>query len=576
MSQAGRWRAAALVGFLFAQGCATKPPASALADVVYFNGAIYTVDATRPWANAMAVRDGKIMTVGSDDQVNQVAGADAERVDLGGRMVMPGIHDMHIHPIEGGVKDVFECAFPSSSTLDEILSRVEECVAERPEGTWIVGGQWPTALLDSGDPPNRHMLDAITSHHPVWLMDWAVHNAWVNSAALDRLGIDRDTPDPAGGKIVRDQDTGAATGILLDNAAYEAQRQLPPYSPEQYARAAEYSVNALLSYGVTSFKDAITTPEYLNAYHALDADGRLGARAHACLSWKSAWSRSHEEELKALDRRDDVRSESLYPDCVKIMLDGIPVAYTSALLEPYESSSQFGDDHRGELMFSPADLAADVSQLDAQGLTIKIHATGDRSARVALDAFGAARRANDNAATMHELSHAQLIHPDDVPRFAELNVAAEMCPILWYPGPSDAARESAMGVDRARRLWPTKTLMQAGALVFYGSDWPAVVPNPSPWPGIEAMVSRRNPYGNYPGTHGPEQAISLDEALRVFTLNGAVASRVDELTGSLQPGKFADFIVLDRNLFQVPIDDVGDTRVLKTVVGGKPVFEREN
>ena len=258
------------------------------------------------------------------------------------------------------------------------------------------------------------------------------------------------------------------------------------------------------------------------------------------------------------------------------MLDGVPMAYTSALLEPYLPDEIHGDDFTGDLMFEPEELNRDVADLDAQGLTIKIHATGDRSARVALDAFQKARETNGDSGLVHEVSHAQYIHPDDLPRFKQLNVAAEMCPILWYPGPSDAPRASILGEEFASRMWPMRSLLDAGALVIYGSDWPAVVPDANPWPGIEAMVSRKNPYGSFPGTQWPEQAIKLSEALRVVTKNGSVAAKSADSTGSIEVGKAADFIVLDRNVFEVAIEQVSDVQVLLTVINGRIVYEAAN
>lgn len=272
-----------------------------------------------------------------------------------------------------------------------------------------------------------------------------------------------------------------------------------------------------------------------------------------------------------IDSRAEYASDKIDTDFAKIMLDGIPPTYTAAVLEPYAPSKAFGDDWRGKLMHTPEDLAADVTTLDAKGLTIKIHATGDRSVRVALDAFASARKANGDSGLIHEVSHAARIHADDIPRFAELNVAAEMCPILWYPIPG-LDWESLLGPGGSRN-WPVKSLTEAGALVIYGSDWP-VVPTPNPWPGIESMVTRSDPAGTSDETLWPEQAVDLGTVLRIFTMNGAIANKVGDSSGSLEIGKDADFIVLDRNVFEVPISDVGETRVLLSVVGGKTVVDK--
>ncbi len=544
------------------------------ADAMYLNGRVYTVNENNDWADAIAVRNGKIVGVGTTEELSRYRGTETDVSDLQGRMLMPGIHDMHNHPVEAGMTERFECGFEATLTVPEILEVVRDCAAKLEPGEWIRGGQWPTALLKSDTPPDKHLLDQVTGEHPVFLMDWAVHNAWLNSMALDRLGITGETPDPVGGQIVRDAESGEATGLLLDNAAYEAQERLPPYTHEQNVAAAQWSVDELVSFGITSFKDAIVVSSNLAAYRELAQTNQLKARVHTSLAWKSAWSPSHQEELNNIRERKTYETDLLRTGFAKIMLDGVPVAYTSALLDPYMPDGVHHDGFRGELMFDPDELKADVIKLDAEGLTVKIHATGDRAARVALDAIQAARETNGDSGLIHEVSHAQFIHPDDIPRFRELSVAAEMCPILWYPGASDAVRASILGKERAERMWPMKTLLEAGALVIYGSDWPAVVPNANPWPGIEAMVTRRNPYGEFPGSQWPEQAITLADAIRIVTQNGALAAKSADLTGSIEVGKAADFIVLDRNIFEIPIDDVGDVQVLMTVVGGKIVFEQ--
>jgi predicted amidohydrolase YtcJ len=235
--------------------------------------------------------------------------------------------------------------------------------------------------------------------------------------------------------------------------------------------------------------------------------------------------------------------------------------------------AKHAEPHRGYLTIEPAQLTEDVVKMDAQGLTVKIHATGDRSVRVALDAIEAARKANPSAQLRHEISHAEMISPEDMPRFKALNVTAEMSPILWYPSPLHAAMETVLGKERAGRFWPVKSFVDSGALVIYGSDWPSVVPSPSPWPGIEAMVTRLDPYGVNAGNLNPAEAVDLATALRIFTRNGAEALYTQDSTGSIEVGKSADFIVLDHNLFEIAPEQIGDTKVLRTVFRGRTVHE---
>ena len=557
---------------ILALAACSKPAEKSVADAadtIYVNAKVYTIDENNSWASAVAIRNGKIQAVGSDAEVKALANDQTVVHDLQGRMLMPGIHDTHNHPSDAGVQKTLECNFLSYD-VNEVLEILQDCLAGIPDGEWLRGGQWNDALLASGKTP-KTILDEIAPNHPVFLMDWSVHNAWVNSKALEIFGIDNDTPDPSGGVIIRDPASGEATGILLDNAAYNYRRVLPAYNLQQRIDGLAWSIEQIASYGVTTFKEALVTTSSIEAYEALNNKGELPLNVKTNLTWKSAWANSHEEEIALIEARNKYAASNIDTDFAKIMLDGIPPTYTAALLEPYEPSELHGSDHRGKLMLTPDELNADVIKLDSQGLTIKMHATGDRSARVALDAVEAARKANGDSGLIHEVSHAEIIHEDDIPRFAELNVAAEMCPILWYPIPG-LDWKLWLGEERAK-VWPVKTLLASGALVIYGSDWP-VVPTPNPWPGIEAMVTRSDPNSDTHAPDWPEQAISLEATLRIFTINGAIANKVGDSSGSIEVNKDADFIVLDRNIFEVPISDVGQTQVLLSVVNGKTIIDK--
>jgi len=541
------------------------------ADAVYTNARIYKVDAVNSWASAMAVGNGKIIAVGSDEDIAAHIGEDTRVNDMAGRMMMPGIHDTHIHPYDGGIGKTVQCSF-LTAVLDEALKALQDCLADIPEGQWLRGGQWNDGLFIGTTKAPKHILDEIAPKHPVFLMDWSVHNAWLNSSALELLGIDDETPDPSGGVIVRDLQTGEATGILLDNAAYEPRRSLPAYSLQQRSDALAWSIKQIMSYGITTFKAALVTTENMEAYADLQAKGAIPFNIKTSLSWKSAWANSHEDELALIDARADFVSDRIDTDFAKIMLDGIPPTYTAAMLEPYLPSEAFGDRWRGKLMFEPEQLGADLIELDSRGLTVKIHATGDRSARAALDAIEVARMKNGDSGLIHEVSHAELIHPDDIPRFVELNVAAEMCPILWHPIPG-LDWEAWLGPER--KVWPVRNLVESGALVVYGSDWP-VVATPNPWPGIESMVTRADPSGLSDATLWADQSVDLATTIRIFTHNGAIANKVGDTSGSLEVGKDADFILLDRNIFDVPITEVGETKVLLSVVGGNEVVNNQS
>lgn len=536
------------------------------ADSIYHHGKVYTVDANNSWAEAVAVTDGKIIAVGSNDEVLKLAGASSKMIDLGGRMMMPGIHDTHIHPADAGISRTLECSFLSND-LNEVLEILKGCVAEAAPGEWIRGGQWNEGYFINNPKKPKEILDEIAPNNPVFLMDWSVHHAWVNTEALELFKIDKDTADPVGGVINRDPASGEATGLLYDNAAYNKRHELPAYSLEEETAALLWSINEIKQYGITTIKDAIVTDSNMAAYQELARTNQLSIRVKTNLTWKSAWAKSHQHEKELIANRSNFKHEMIDTDFIKIMLDGVPMTYTSALIDPYEPNNVVGPDHRGELMIPADQLIKDVIELDKQGLSVKIHATGDGSARAALDAFEAARKANGPQDVIHEVSHAEMIHPDDVARFKELNVVAEMCPIIWYPIPG-LTWEEWFG-DRTPQ-WQVKTLYDSGAIVSYGSDWP-VVPTANPWPGIEAMVTRSDPYQAELKTEFVEEAVDLATAIRIFTHNSAKANKVGDSSGSIEVGKDADFIVLNQNLFETDIMAVGDTNVVLSVVAGNPV-----
>lgn len=549
----------------------TSTPAQTV-DAAFVNGHIYTVDTENSWAKAMAVSDGRIVAVGSSAEIANLVGEQTKVYNLANRMVMPGIHDMHAHPMQAGEKYNFQCAFPFTYTIDEIVEKVRECAAQTPKGEWIIGGQWEMGYLESDRVPHKKILDAITTEHPIYLGDSTVHGAWVNSKALEVLGIDADTEAPNGGVIIREAGSKEPTGILVDNAAYDVLKKIPSLSEEEYTTALEWALREMNKVGVTAIKDAAVDRNALKAYKILDETQRLTMRASTSLTWKMMWTDTHEGEKNNIADRAAFATPNVGTDFVKIMLDGIPPTRTAGMLEPYVADDKHGDNFLGKLIHDPETLREDMIYLDSQGLTVKIHATGDRAVRVALDAIEAARKTNPGSSMMHEISHAELIHPDDIPRFRALNAVAEFSPILWYPGPLVKVMAEVIGRERANRFWPIRDLLDAGAHTIYGSDWPSVVPDPNPWPGIEAMVTRRDPYGVHEGALWANQAVDLQTALRIFTINGAVAGKHADSTGSIEVGKRADFIVLDRNLFDIPAAEISDTRVLATYVAGKPVY----
>lgn len=559
---------------LVASGPAVAAPASVpAADVVLTGGHVYTVDPARPWAEAVAIDDGRYVYVGDAQGARAYLGPGTRRVDLRGAFAMPGLTDAHVHPVMGSLTALYQCNFPFTATPDEIAKTLRACAARLPPGTWIRGGQWDSGFFERFriESP-RAYLDAITDRHPIVLDDDSLHNAWVNSAAIRAARMDRSSPDPAGGKIVRDP-AGEPNGLMLETAARVFRDLVPPYTAAQHEAAVREAARRANAYGITAVKDAGAYEPYLAAYQAVDRAG--GLTLHVAASLRTPYgARSTPLDYALLEtQRDRYRSTHVHTGFVKIFMDGVPTpARTAAMLAPYLPDAAHGASYAGEAHLETAVLARDLVELDRRGFTVKMHTAGDRSVRIALDAIEAARRANGDSGLRHELAHAGYIDPADIPRFAKLNAVADYSPILWHPSPIIAAILTALG-DRGKRYWPTRSLLDAKAPMLAGSDWPAAVPDQNPWVGVEALVTRRDPRGATPGALWPEQAITLAEALRLYTLESAKALRLERRTGSIEVGKSADFVVLDRDPFRAPIDSVGDTRVRSTWFEGRLVYE---
>ena len=541
---------------------------SQLADVVYKNGKIYTANSSQSWAQAVAIRAGKFIHVGSTEEVKAFITPTTEVVDLHGRMVMPGINDLHAHPIDAGRKALLECGFPITYTISKIVNKLKSCAKNTPKGEWIRGGRWPSEFMQPDAVPHKSLLDKASRDHPVYIR--LSHGVLFNSVALEVLRVTKDSSASIRDDIEKDEH-GELTGVLQGDAAYHALGRIPAYSGSQNIEALRWAIRKMNKVGVTSVKDALVHDDALKAYEAVDKSGKLTLRVASSLAWKYISTEATARERETIAQRARYQSERHNPNFIKIVLDGIPPTRTAAMLNPYAPDKEHGNNFAGELKHTPEQLKLDVIQFDTQGLAVKIHATGDRSLRVALDAFAAARQANNNSQLIHEIAHAEFIHANDMHRFKKLNIAAEASPVIWFPSPLSMAASKAVGEVKGKHIYPIKSLLQAGALVTYGSDWPSVDSSPSPWPGLEAMITRRNPYTNTGEQLWAEQAIKLSQAIQIYTQNGAVAMQKEDVSGSIEVGKYADFIVLDRNLFAVPVTELSETKVLLTVFAGQVV-----
>lgn len=546
------------------------------ADRVLINGKIYTVNPAQPWVEAVAVSNGVYVYAGGMEGVKPYIGENTQVMDLEGKMAMPGINDGHIHPIRGGIKNLFECNFPFTSTPDEIAAKIAQCVEENPDAVWIRGGQWDSGFFDTYDIKSpRQFLDAVSGDKAVHLNDDSNHNAWVNSKALKLIGITKDTVDPDDGTYVRDPVTGEPNGLLLEGAEQAFYDQLPDWSDKQFEQAALEAVRIGNQFGITGMKDAYSPAQAQAAYKALDDLGKLSA--HIATSMETPYG--HRDKIldyEKLDQlRDKYKSTNVHTDFIKIFLDGVPTASrTAAMLAPYAGTDPNDENATGLLHITPELLQRDLIELDRRGYTVKIHTAGDRAVRVALDAIAATREANGDSGLSHELAHAGYIDDTDIPRFALLQTVADLSPYLWHPSPIITSVVTAVGPPRGDHYWPIKSLLQTNAPVLAGSDWPAAVESMDPWIGIEAMITRQDPRGDNPGALWLEQAISLEQALKIYTLDGAKAMRLDDKTGSIEIGKSADLIVLNHNLFDIAPQAINQTEVQLTLFAGKLVYQQ--
>jgi len=546
------------------------------ADLAFVNGAVYTVDAARSWAQAVAVRDGRISVVGTDADIRTHVGQATEIVDLNGKMLVPGFQDAHVHPVGGGL-DMLQCDLHDLSTEDEYLRAIVTYAADHPDREWILGGGWSMDVFPGGTP-RKELLDALVPDRCVYLPNRDGHSTWVNSKALELAGVTRDTPDPADGRIERGED-GEPSGTLHEGAAELVARLAPAPTTEEMAEALLKGQQYLHSLGITAWQDAIVDDhEHFgrNFQTYVDAAGRgdLTARVVGALWWDR--HRGAEQIEGFVEMRERGRVGRFAPTSIKIMQDGVCENFTAAVLDPYLDANGESTENRGISFVDPEALNGYVTELDRLGFQVHYHALAERAVREALDAIEAALVANGPSDNRHHLAHIQVVHPDDIPRFRTLHAVANAQP-LW------AAHESQMddltipflGEPRWRWQYPFASLVRAGAMLAMGSDWS--VSSPDPLEEIHVAVNRRmsSAYPHKVETREvfiPDERLDLATALAAFTMGSAYVNHLDGSTGSIEVGKYADLAVIDRDLFEHPGDEIAEATVEQTFVEGERVF----
>ena len=520
------------------------------------NARVWTGDDRRPWADAIAVRGDRIAAVGSGAEIRKLAGTDARVIDAAGQMLVPGFIDTHVHFIDGGFR-LSSVKLRDAKTPAEFIARIREFAATVPKGTWIRGGDWDHEMW-GGELPRKEWIDSITPDHPVFVNRLDGHMELANSLALAKAGITRSTPEVEGGTIVRDAG-GEPTGVLKDNATALVERIIDPAPPELEDRALDQAMAYVAEQGVTSVHH-MGTWEHLAIFERANKAGRLRTRIYAAVPI-ATWQRLR-DTVAARGRGD----AWLRIGALKGFVDGSLGSHTAAMLEPFTDVPT----DTGFFVTPPDSMEAWIRGADAAGLQHFIHAIGDRAIRTQLDIFERVGAANGPRDRRWRIEHAQHVAPPDFARFAPLGVIASMQP---YHAIDDGRwADKVIGPERAKGTYAFRSLLDAKATVAFGSDW--FVAPPTPIEGIYAAVTRRTIDDRNPGGWVPEQKITVEEALRAYTVAGAYSAFEDGDKGVLAAGKLADFVLIDRDLTKIPPEQLREAQVALTVIGGGVVFER--
>lgn len=540
------------------------------ADMVIRHARVYTVDDARPWAEAVAVRDGRIAWVGSDAEAAAYIGNSTKVVDAGGKMLLPGFIDSHFHVLLGGNPDVLR--IENGDTLEEIQRQVREFAAMRPELKWIEVEGWNYSAFPDGSLPTAKDLEGLTGGRPAFLVAYDYHTIWMNREALKDFGITRETKSVIfAEKVDKDPKTGEPTGIvtgfgstgLSEDAEAEVRKHLPSHQGDAIAQGVKFNVNAASHAGITTVIDPQSYLEDLPVYERLLKEGSLPSRLQVALFHRRGTTQA------TLNKFDEARKkyndDRLRVSAVKLYIDDVIEPHTAAMLEPYSDRP----DTRGELDYPAEEFKQVVARIDAMKFQIFIHSIGDRGIRTSLDAIEYAEKKNGSRDRRDQLVHIECLNPKDIPRFKQLGVVACMQPRHCAPDITGQWAK-AVGPVRSKYAWAFRSLRDSGATLAFASDWN--VAEMEPLIGIYTALTRKGLDGKPAGGWIPEQTIDLETAIRGYTINGAYANFVEQNRGSITPGKYADFVMISDDLFKIPPDKIKDARAVWTVVGGREVY----
>ena len=557
-----RYLIAFLVQFYFMIAAAQ----SSRADLLLVNGKVWTGDSAAVFAEAVAVSGNTIIQTGSTAAIRQLAGPSTRIIDLGGRLVIPGINDAHIHFLSGSIGlsaiDLNECR-----TLQEAVQVIGTFVRNHPEKKWITGMGWQYGIFP-GSLPTRVALDSISPDRPVYIRAYDGHSAWVNSKALELAGVNKATSYEGFGSIVKDA-SGEPTGCLTEGAMGLVSRIIPPLTTDEKLQALRMGLDYARSHGITSIQNANGSVEEFALYEQLLKEGALTVRTGVAFSvGRQTTEKDIQDFIAVKNRVGD--NPMIRASAVKFMLDGVIESHTAVMLQPYADGEDGGRPANGEFALPLEQYRNLVARFDREGFQVYTHAIGDRSVREALNAYANAQQLNGTSGRRHRIEHIEQSAPEDLPRFVQLGVLPSKQPIHADPG-TIAVWGKAVGKVREPHSFVWASMLAQKARLVFSSDWPACM-TPDPMRGLHNAVNRRTIDGEPPGGWLPEQRVSVLQALIAYTQGGAYASFEEQRKGRISAGQLADLIVMDRDLFTIDPMEIGKSRVILTVFDGKVIY----
>jgi predicted amidohydrolase YtcJ len=537
------------------------------ADTIVLHGKIYTLNPKQAWAEALAIRGERIVAVGSDTDIANLQSQDTKVIDAKGHLVLPGFTDCHIHFIDGSFS-LGRVNLEDAKDAADIQQRLREYGGKHPGNDWILGRGWNYAMFPTSLPDKKY-LDEVFPDRPAFLEGYDGHTYWANSKALALAHITKDTPNPPNGIIVRDPQTGEATGALKEAAQSLVLAVIPKPTRGEKLAALRDGIRWANENGLTRVHSAGGDFEEFDLYDELLRHGDLTLRFY--VSYFQDPPELRPQDISAIeDARKKYTGDWLSAGAVKFMIDGVIESHTAAMLEPYSDDPSL----KGKLFWDPDKYKSAIAELDKRNLQLFTHAIGDYGIRTALDGYENAERLNHTSGRRPRIEHIESVSTADIPRFGKLGVVGSMQPLHSYPN-NDTLDVWArnIGPERASRAWVWKSIAKDGGQLAFGSDWPVVTLNP--FKGIQTAVTRQTSEGLPMDGFVPSQRLSVAEAIRGYTLGAAFAGFREKTEGSLEPGKLADLIILSQNLFQIDPHTIDKTKVLTTVVGGRVVFQSQ-